>query len=108
MLIVVAKYLIPKGYVALTVFPFVFLREAKSRQNEVLIRHERIHIRQQMDMLVVPFFLWYFAAYLLKLIRFKNHNLAYRNISFEKEAYANENNPEFLIKRPFWNFSKYI
>ena len=108
MFIVVAKYLIPKGYVALTLFPFVFLREAVDSQKEDLICHESIHIRQQMEMLVLPFFLWYFAEYLLLLIQLRNHNAAYRNISFEKEAYANENKVGFLKERPIWNFRKYI
>ncbi|MGK4567133.1 hypothetical protein [Flavobacterium sp. 3HN19-14] len=85
MYIVVAKYLIPEGYAALTVFPFVVLRESESQQNLVLMQHEQIHIRQQLEMLVIAFFLWYFAEYLFGLIRFGNHNLAYRNISFEKK-----------------------
>ena len=108
MFIVVAKYLIPKGYLGMTVFPFVFLRDADSKRNFNLIRHECIHARQQIEMLVLPFFLWYLAEYLWGLVRLKKHAEAYRNISFEKEAYGNEDNPEFLKQRAFWNFRKYI
>ncbi|MDI1257279.1 MAG: hypothetical protein PSV16_14390 [Flavobacterium sp.] len=108
MWIVVAKYLVPKGYSAITVFPFVFLSNKDDVGNQVLIVHESIHIRQQLEMLVLPFFLWYFAEYLIRLAKLRNHNSAYRGISFEREAYSNEYNPMFLNQRVFWNFIKYI
>jgi hypothetical protein len=38
----------------------------------------------------------------------KDRNLAYRNISFEKEAYLNEKDPDYLKKRSFWAFKKYL
>jgi hypothetical protein len=108
MIVIVAKYLIPKGFRGLTVFPFVFIKYAADSENQVLINHEKIHIRQQMEMLVLPFFLWYFVEYTVRLLQYKNANLAYRNISFEREAYANENDFDYLKRRSFFRFWNYL
>lgn len=107
MFLIVTKYLIPKGYRGLTVFPFVFLKHHLDKGNEVFINHERIHLRQQLELLIIPFFIWYFSEYILRLIQYKDRDLAYRNISFEREAYANEKDLNYLKKRFFWNFLKY-
>ncbi|MFT3793833.1 hypothetical protein [Flavobacterium sp.] len=108
MFLIVSKYLIPKGFRGLTVFPFVILRGKNDLDFEVLLRHEKIHIRQQLELLVVPFFIWYGLEYLFRLVQYRNKRLAYRNISFEREAYANEKDPDFLQSRSFWNFRKYL
>ena len=108
MIVIVAKYLIPKGYRGLTVFPFVFIKHAFDTENKVLVNHEKIHIRQQLELLVLPFFLWYFVEYTVRLLQYKNANLAYRNISFEREAYANELNFDYLKSRRFFSFLNYL
>ena len=51
MLIIVSKYLIPKGYRGLTIFPFVVVRSKNDLQDKVLLNHEKIHIRQQLELL---------------------------------------------------------
>jgi len=104
MILIVSKYLIPKRYKAFTVFPFVFINDKGLRQDMVLLNHERIHLRQQLELLIVPFFIWYFVEFFVYYSRLKNWNLAYREISFEKEAYENENGFEYLKRRPFFNF----
>ncbi|MBA4275394.1 hypothetical protein [Flavobacterium sp.] len=108
MFLIVTKYLIPKGYRGLAVFPFVFVKQALDKKNEVFVNHERIHLRQQLELLVVPFFLWYFLEFLVRLIQYKEMDLAYRNISFEREAYANEKDIEYLNNRFLWRFLKYV
>lgn len=108
MFVIVAKYLIPKGYRGLTVFPFVFVKYPTDSKNKVLIHHEKIHIRQQLELLVLPFFVWYFVEYAVRLLHYKNANLAYRNISFEREAYANEQHLDYLKMRPFLSFLSYL
>ncbi|WP_395049013.1 hypothetical protein [Flavobacterium sp.] len=108
MFLIVTKYLIPKGYRGLTVFPFVFVKYRLDKENLVFMNHERIHLRQQLELLIIPFFIWYFLEYILRLIQYKNMDLAYRNISFEREAYANEKYHSYLKKRYFWKFVKYI
>jgi len=89
-------------------FPFILIRDKKLVQDITLLNHERIHLRQQAELLILPFYLWYIIEYLIRLIIYKNKRRAYRNISFEREAYANENNIEYLNKRKLWTFLKYI
>jgi hypothetical protein len=108
MFVVVAKYLIPKGYRGLTLFPFVFVKYRFDSDNKVLINHEKIHFRQQLEMLVLPFFVWYSVEYAVRLLQYKNANLAYRNISFEREAYANEYHLDYLKARSFFGFLNYL
>ena len=43
MLLIVSKYLIPKGYRGLTLFPFVFVSQQSDKDEVVLVQHERIH-----------------------------------------------------------------
>ena len=56
---------------------------------------------------MLPFFVIYLAEFLFGYIKYKNWNLAYRNISFEREAYANEKDLYYLKQRSFWSFLKY-
>ncbi|MFD2891682.1 hypothetical protein ACFS5J_06610 [Flavobacterium chuncheonense] len=108
MIVLVLKYFVPKGFKGITLFPFVILFQNKDRFNEVLLNHEKIHIRQQLEMLILPFFIWYGIEFLIRLLQFNDRNVAYRNISFEKEAYVNEKDLGYLKQRPLWSFSKYI
>ncbi|MFV7236542.1 MULTISPECIES: hypothetical protein [Flavobacterium] len=108
MFLIVAKYLIPKGYRGLVAFPFVFVKNRADKENVVFVNHEKIHLRQQLELLVIPFFIWYFIEYLFRLVQYKNADLAYRNISFEREAYANEKDLEYLKKRSFLKFLNYL
>ena len=108
MYLICTKYLIPKGYRGLTIFPFVFIKNQNDKLNSILINHEKIHLRQQLELLIVPFFIWYFTEFLIRLIFIRDFNLAYRAISFEKEAYQNENKTNYLVNRPFWNWRHYL
>lgn len=108
MLLIVAKYLIPKGYSGFAIFPFVFVKYPEDKKNSIFINHERIHLRQQMELLILPFFVWYLLEYFFRLFQYKNANLAYRNISFEREAYAKESHLEYLKNRPFCHFVEYL
>lgn len=108
MFLIVAKYLIPKGYRCVAVFPFVFVKYRGDTANKVLVNHEKIHLRQQLELLVLPFFIWYFLEYLLRLVQYKNNDLAYRNISFEREAYTNELKLDYLNHRSFLQFLNYL
>jgi len=56
-------------------------------------------------MLVLPFFVIYFLNYIWNLLRYGfNHDEAYRNIIFEKEAYENQDNIEYLSKRKSFQY----
>jgi len=108
MFLIVAKYLIPKGYRGMALFPFILVKYDFDRTNATFVNHEKIHLRQQLEMLVLPFFIWYFLEFLIRLIQYKNKDLAYRNISFEREAYQNETNTNYLKNRSFFQFLNYL
>jgi hypothetical protein len=61
-----------------------------------------------LELLILPFFVWYFVEYAVRLLQYKNANLAYRNISFEREAYANELQLNYLETRTYFRFLKYL
>lgn len=100
--------MVPKGYLGITIFPFVFLKTKDLNLNRSLINHENIHKRQQLELLVIPFYLVYGIEFLIRIIQYKNRDLAYRNISFEREAYTNELHLDYLKHRTFWSFLKYL
>lgn len=107
-MILVSKILVPKGFMGITFYPFIFLKFSKDKDNGIFINHEKIHLRQQIEMLIIPFYVWYGIEYLIRIIQYKNKKTAYQNISFEREAYQNENNLDYLKKRRFWRFLKYV
>jgi len=92
----------------ITLWPFIILKDKDAAENKVLLNHEKIHLRQQIEMLVLPFYIWYLTEYLVRLIKYRNRYQAYRNISFEREAYNYEKHAEYLTQRKFWSFLKHI
>lgn len=92
----------------IALFPFIFIRKPEDKENKVLINHEKIHLRQQLEMLVVFFYIFYVIEYYYWFFKLKNSHLAYRRISFEREAYAREGDLNYLGKRKFWSFRKYL
>lgn len=92
-------------YAGITLFPFIFLNEKiKDKNNTVLINHEKIHLRQQIELLIFFFYIIYLSNYLFNLIKYKNHNRAYRNILFEREAYDNEIKLDYLENRKLFGW----
>lgn len=93
---------------AIALFPFIIIRSRALNGNRELIMHEKIHLRQQAEMLVIFFYLWYLAEYFLKRLGGKGHMAAYLSISFEREARAQARNPNYLAARKFWAFLAWI
>ena len=92
----------------MAIWPFIILKNKNLKQDAVLINHEKIHLQQQKEMLWFLFFTWYILEYLVKFIINRDSMKTYKNLSFEKEAYANESDKSYLEKRSFWNFIKYL
>lgn len=103
-----SKWFVRKGFNGITLWPFVVMREGGLKKNKRFINHEKIHLIQQGEMLVLLFYLWYAVEFLIRLFQYKNRYLAYVNISFEREAYANEKDLNYVEKRSFLRFLKYI
>ena len=107
-MILIARKFFRKNFIAMAIFPFILLRHKDLRLNKRLINHERIHLRQQLEMLIFPFYFWYFIEYAIRLIQHKNTNSAYHNISFEREAYENDKNLDYLENKSLFSFLKYL
>jgi hypothetical protein len=107
-MIFISKYIVPRGYTGIALFPFVILKHKALMLDAVLINHEKIHIRQQLEMLVLPFYLMYIIEFSIRLVLYRNWKNAYKNISFECEAFTNEKDLEYLKTRSFWNFLNYL
>lgn len=67
-----------------------------------------MHTAQMREMLWRFFYLWYGVEWIIRLIQYKNKRKAYHNISFEREAYRNQNDINYLKTRSFWAFAKYL
>ncbi len=88
--------------------PFIIVWKQKSLTDHEMYNHEAIHHRQMLEMLIIPFLCWYGCEYILGRIKGLNHHSAYRNISFEREAYANEKEPNYLAKRKWLSFTRFL
>jgi hypothetical protein len=94
-------------YSAMAVYPFVFIKRVEMQYDKELVNHELIHHRQQLEMGILPFYIAYLFNYLYNLIIYRKHYAAYRNIIFEREAFAMDKDLEYLSRRKFWNFLQY-
>ena len=92
----------------MALFPFILVKYIDLKKDKKIINHELIHLRQQIELLIIPFFILYLLHYLLNLLRYRNHDQAYRNIVFEREAYSNDSNLMYLKTRRFSSWIKYF
>jgi len=91
---------------AITIYPFIIFRDETDEQT---INHERIHIFQQRELLVLPFYIlyvWYWLSN--KFFHKDDSRLAYYNIPFEVEAYQNDQNLSYLFNRKSFNWWNYF
>lgn len=94
-------------YSAMALWPFILVKKQEMKHDAVLINHERIHHRQQLEMGIVLFYLVYLINYLCNLVKYRAHYKAYREIIFEREAYSMEADMQYLKRREFWAFTHY-
>lgn len=92
----------------MALFPFILVSDRKYLNDEVLMRHETIHLQQELALLIIPFYLLYALSYLVNLLMYRNHDKAYEQIFFEREAYAHEHNTAYLVNRKPWAWRNYI
>ena len=69
--------------------------------SEIFQNHKNIHLKQQLELLVIPFYIIYVLNYLYNLL-WITHDKSYRNIIFEKES-----NLDYINNRELFNFLKY-
>ncbi len=97
----------------ISLFPFVVLREKYQngskfwiKKGKRIINHESIHYQQQLELLIIPFYVLYILEWFIKLFFYGTK--AYKNISFEREAYTNDEDFDYLNTRKRYNWIKLI
>ncbi len=99
MKVIINNILPPKGFKCINLFGILFCRRML---NKIDINHETIHTKQGQELLWIGFYLWYIIEYLIRLIMYRDTKLAYKNISFEREAYQND--LDYISNRKHYNW----
>lgn len=100
---IVENNIIPfSGFLAINLFGVMFVRKSSwskksDERKAIAITHESIHTEQMKELWYIFFYLIYFFEWFGRL--FINGSEAYDKISFEQEAYANQENPDYLKTR---------
>ena len=126
-----------KYIIGITLFPFGIYVRIPYLTNQRTINHESIHWRQQLEFFIVGvilavltavlllslgvsslwlltllafpflfFYLWYVIEWFIRI--FINGRKAYISLSFEREAYGNADNMDYLKTRKFFSHLKYM
>lgn len=93
---------------SITLFPFIFIRRDQ-RNNKELLRHEIIHIRQQIELLIVGAIFLFITEYLYgRYIKKLDSRQSYYFTAMEQEAHRNAMNENYLKSRKPYAIVKYI
>ena len=104
------KHIPLKGFVALTLWPWIIVRESeRSKFTPRVERHEETHARQQIECLFVMFIIIYCLEWVVKLPFCKfDSNRAYMSISFEQEAYDHQDEIGYNGVRRHYAWLRYL
>lgn len=108
MKIIYNKYLPTKKFTAINLFGIVFARREYKELEKFEINHEKIHSSQIIELLGIFYYIFYVFEWLIRLCIYRDTLKAYYNISFEREAYANHKDFDYLNKRKLFSFIRYI
>lgn len=100
---VILSYFTPITIGAITIGPLVFSR---GEMSDVTKNHESIHWQQYIETGIIGFILLYYSFYLLNLLKFRDGKLAYYMIPFEREAYDNDHDLDYLQVRKRYSWMK--
>lgn len=121
MITIINKVIPFGGFKAMAMWPFIFCR---GEATDKMQRHESIHGRQQIEMLIVGFYIAYLICWVIEMVRcamkkhrgqvtstyYRQRNYWHRvehSIIFEREAYAMEYYPNYLRVRKFWAWTSF-
>jgi hypothetical protein len=88
----------------IALWPFAFIVPELEHDKDIH-NHEKIHLAQQRELWVIPFYVLYVLFWLQGL--FRRDTVAYLSIPFEREAYDNEADPEYLATRKPFAWTRY-
>ncbi len=95
------------AYHGIALYPFLLLKNKNLVFDQIFINHEQIHFQQQIELYFIPFYFIYLFEYIRNLLYYQNHDRAYREISFEREAFANQHDLDYLTNRQRKSYRKY-
>lgn len=107
MKIVKNKIIPPRGFTYVNIFGVLFTRRDKPI-SDVTLNHELIHTEQMKEMLYVFFYICNLIEWLVRLIILRDSHKAYRAISFEREAYDNQENLAYREGRKRYSWLTYV
>jgi hypothetical protein len=94
---------------AAVVWPFLIVRDQQEYGRAWLMNHEKIHLVQNTDLLVLGFDVLYFCEYVFaRLVLRKTKEEAYYWFSHEQEAYLNQHDMDYLKTRRWGAQFKYL
>lgn len=104
---IIKNKLIPfPGYKMINICGIIFTRSKLI--SDIDLNHEKIHSKQIFEMLIIFYYIWYILEWLIRFIICFDFHQAYRNISFEEEAYENQNNLDYLKNRKLFSWLNYF
>lgn len=116
----------------ITIGPFVLSKRPEEKITQKVRNRECTHARQWVEMAVatgtviwilllcfdlsawwlvlagLAFYLWYGVEWLVMAVRLKDAGRAYKVVSFEREAYANEDDPNYIENSNYFAWVKYL
>lgn len=93
---------IGKNYGAINLFGVLLAKPSMPLTPEVM-NHEAIHTAQMRELLYLPFYIVYILEWLWRLVAARGNTFkAYRNISFEREAYSFGHKLDYLAHRRYF------
>lgn len=105
---IIRNSIIPfKGFKAINICGVLFARK-EAKISGITINHEEIHTAQMKEMWYLFFYIQYLIEFFLRLLVMRGVKDAYRNISFEQEAYDNEIDMSYLKTRKRFNWRSYF
>ena len=89
-------------------FSFAFWVCCRGKMSDRTKNHETIHYVQQREMLMVGQWILYGLFHVIGYIKHKDGTKAYYENPFEREAYANDNNLNYLNERKPFAWINYL
>lgn len=108
MKVIYSKFFPPKGFTAINLFGIIIGRREYGKLSEYDINHEKIHSRQIIELLWIFFYLFYITEWIFRSIQYRSLLRGYYNISFEREAYQNDKNLNYLKERKLFTSFRYL
>ncbi len=104
MIVLRNRYIPFPGYNAINLLGVLVVHPGV-RLTRKLLNHELIHTAQMRELGYLPFYLLYLVEWMVRLTMRGN---AYASVSFEREAYAHQGEPDYLKHRRHYAWRGYL